>query len=73
MTPRPSRLLLAAALLALLVAPRPGAAIDRPDPARFESEIRAFEVADSTAPAPRGAVVFYGSSQPAHVASAPRG
>lgn len=51
-----------AALLALLLAPGVAAAVDRPDPARFESEIRAFEVADSTERAPRGAVVFYGSS-----------
>ncbi len=53
---------LAVALLALLVAPSSSAAVDRPDPARFETEIRAFEIADSTDRAPRGAVVFYGSS-----------
>ena len=33
-----------------------------PDPLRFAEEIRAFEVADSIARAPRGAIVFYGSS-----------
>jgi len=48
-------------VLALLLAPA-AHAVERPDPARFESEIRAFEQADSLAPAPRGAVVFYGSS-----------
>ena len=59
MRPRRLRFLLAAALLAPCGLAH---AVERPDPARFEAEIRAFEVADSTAPAPRGAVVFYGSS-----------
>ena len=54
--------LVVATVLAVLAAPRSSAAVDRPDPARFESEIRAFEIADSTDRAPRGAVVFYGSS-----------
>jgi lysophospholipase L1-like esterase len=56
------RILLVAALLAPFGLPGAAAAVDRPDPTRFESEIRAFEVADSTASTPRGAVVFYGSS-----------
>lgn len=37
-------------------------AVDRPDPTRFATDIQAFTVADSTSPAPRSAVVFYGSS-----------
>ena len=50
------------ALLAALALPAPAPAVPPPDPARFADEIRAFASADSAMPAPRGAVVFYGSS-----------
>src|SRR5262245_66348764 len=33
-----------------------------PDPARFESEIHAFEAADATDPPPQNGIVFTGSS-----------
>ena len=50
------------AFLLLLAAPARAATVPPPDPARFAADIRAFEVADSLAPAPRAAIVFYGSS-----------
>lgn len=52
-------------VLLLLVAGQPGAgqqAFAPGDPARWEADIRAFEEADRTAPPPRGAILFIGSS-----------
>jgi lysophospholipase L1-like esterase len=50
------------ALLGLLVAPARVQLPDTPDPARWESEIRAFEAADAVDPPPRNGIVFTGSS-----------
>jgi len=55
-------------LLVLLLLLVPGLADARQqafapgDPARWEADIRAFEEADRTAPPPRGAILFIGSS-----------
>ncbi len=56
------RLLPITLLLVSLAVPGAALAVAPPDPARFATDIQAFTIADSTAPAPRGGVVFYGSS-----------
>jgi lysophospholipase L1-like esterase len=52
--------------IAVLVATMPQAwataAVQSPDPRRFEQEIQAFEAEDRAAPPPPGAVLFVGSS-----------
>ena len=50
------------AFLLFAAFPAHAVAVPPPDPARFAEEIRAFVRADSLEPAPRGAIVFYGSS-----------
>lgn len=50
------------AVLLQLAASLAAAQGERPDPARWESTIAAWEAQDSTSPPPEGAVVFVGSS-----------
>jgi lysophospholipase L1-like esterase len=56
------RLLAALILCAFTAAPLRAESVPPPDPDRFAAEIAAFVQADSIAPPPPGAIVFYGSS-----------
>jgi lysophospholipase L1-like esterase len=58
----PFRLAVVLALLTVTPSLRPGRAEDRPDFARWEKEIAAFERQDRAKPPPKGAILFVGSS-----------